>query len=346
MKDFQSYYGLKNHGIVDSVTLNKLNEVYNSPQLGKRSSDISNIKEKLNRVGFSGILVTDYFGDFTEKRVKEFQSYYGLLNNGIVDELTLTKLNKVYNSPFQYGKRHANTSNIKRKLNNLGYSGITVTDYFGSYTEAKLKEFQRDKGLIVNGIADDVTLNAIENSITKIFIDAGHGGHDPGAVALGLKEKDVVLDIVLAMGQYLSNNFYGVDVSYSRVTDEYIALEDRAKLANNEGSDYFISVHNNKFDGNANGLESYIHQNHSSETANKQKIIHDYLINKMGVRDRGKKKADFNVLRNTNMPAILVEYLFLDYPDENKKLQSSSYRNWLGQITAEAIASAFNLKSK
>lgn len=169
VKDFQRYYGLNVTGEANYSTLSKLDNILNNPfQKGKRSKKTVSLKKKLNRIGFGYIQETSYYGSYSEKRVKELQSYYGLYVNGIVDEPTLNQINKVANSPFQKGKRHKNTVTLKKYLNNLGYGNIRVTSYFGSYTEKQLKRFQRDYKLPVNGIADQKTWSILQREAAKV----------------------------------------------------------------------------------------------------------------------------------------------------------------------------------
>jgi len=93
--------------------------------------------------------------------VKEFQQYYGLKADGIADKKTQDKIKSVANSPFQNGKRHDDTPQLKRDLNKIGFGGITVTTLFSDFTEKRVREFQKEYGLVVNGIADEVTLAKI-----------------------------------------------------------------------------------------------------------------------------------------------------------------------------------------
>ncbi|MYL56464.1 hypothetical protein GLW20_02985 [Virgibacillus halodenitrificans] len=348
VKDFQQYYNLTATGKVDPITWKKIREIYEHPyQMGNRHKGISSMKEQLNKLGFGIIQVTTYFGNYTDKKVKEFQEYHGLVANGIIDENTQAEMNRLLDSPFQVGRRHKETIQLKENLNSIGYGNIKVTDYYGSFTKQKVKEFQSDNGLPVSGIADEVTRKEIESRILKIFLDPGHGAHDPGAQAYGLMEKNVVLDIALETSRVLSENYYGVNIKLSKTTDEFIELADRAEMANRWGADYFVSFHANSLNGNAYGFESYIYNGYvSSEAKERQKDLHQYLINKLNIRDRGMKEANFSVLRNTNMPAILLEYMFIDNFIENGLLKDASYRKWLGKITADAIANSFNLKRR
>lgn len=181
----------------------------------------------------------------------------------------------------------------------------------------------------------------------KIFLDPGHGGHDSGGIGYGVMEKDIVLDIGLKTANYLRSNYHNVDVQLSRTTDVFIPLEGRAQMANDWRADYFVSLHTNAHNGSANGFETFIYNGSvSKETKNRQKDIHNYMINRMNAYNRGMKSANFSVLRNSEMPSILLEYLFIDNYTDNQLLRSSSYRSSLARITAEAIANSFDLTKK
>ncbi|WP_461183838.1 N-acetylmuramoyl-L-alanine amidase, partial [Virgibacillus kimchii] len=208
-------------------------------------------------------------------------------------------------------------------------------------TERAVMDFQEAYGLAVSGIADEVTLknikNEVNNNVVKIFLDPGHGGSDSGGTGYGLKEKNVALDIALKTAEVLTSQYLGIEIKLSRTTDTFIELVDRANMANEWGADYFVSFHANAFNGSASGFESYIFNgNVSDETRERQRDIHNYLIDRIEVNDRGMKEDNFSVLRNTSMPAILLEYMFIDNAIENALLKDANYRDWLGQITAEA----------
>ncbi len=146
--------------------------------------------------------------------------------------------------------------------------------------------------------------------MTKVFLDAGHGGKDPGALGNGLKEKDIALSVTLKIGNILKN--HGIDVRYSRTTDVFVELADRAAKANNAGANVFVSIHCNSFDdSSAKGVETYSYPG-STTGAKLSKAIQDSIISS-GVYtvNRGIKTANFAVLRLTNMPAALVELAFI-----------------------------------
>ncbi|WP_051128208.1 peptidoglycan-binding protein [Amphibacillus jilinensis] len=354
VKAFQEYYGLRNSGIADTITLDMLNSIVNSPfRLGQSDGDVHQLKAQLNKLGFPvGMNYPNNYGPDTEKHVKDFQNHYGLVVNGIADPVTLNRIEELLNSPLQNGKSHSSLPQYKEMLNVLGYDGLSVNnDYFGDNTERRVKEYQKDNHLPVSGILDQITIDVLTNAYNsnsiKIFIDPGHGGTDPGGIGFGLKEKDLALDISLSAASYLEERYQFVDVRLSRTTDTTLALKERSQMANAWEADYFVSVHTNAHNGQARGFESFIFNgNVSSTTVRHQENIHSYIIGEMGVHDRGMKRADFSVLRNTNMPAILLEFLFIDNQADNELLRDRAYREWLGVITAEAIAESFNLQRK
>jgi len=92
-----------------------------------------------------------------------------------------------------------------------------------------------------------------------VVLDAGHGGKDPGALGTYSKEKNINLNVVLKLGKLISENCKGVDVRYTRKTDIFVALDERANIANKANADLFISVHTNAVDGSktAAGSETY-----------------------------------------------------------------------------------------
>lgn len=183
--------------------------------------------------------------------------------------------------------------------------------------------------------------------MTKIYIDAGHGGSDPGAVGNGLKEKDLTLDIAKRIQKYLNDNFTGHSVKLSRTGDKTLSLTQRSNDANKWGADFVLSVHINA--GGGTGYEDFIYSalSNTSSTAKIRDIIHAEIIKNIGnVRNRGKKKANFAVLRQTKAPAMLTENLFIDTKADADKLKSAAFKNKVAKGHAEGIAKAFKLKRK
>ena len=101
------------------------------------------------------------------------------------------------------------------------------------------------------------TLSRERSRLDTVVIDPGHGGKDPGAVAHGLYEKDIVLDVAHKLGEYVENRL-NLEVVYTRTDDRFIALEERGHLANRRGGDLFISLHANAFQSaSVQGTETY-----------------------------------------------------------------------------------------
>ena len=102
---------------------------------------------------------------------------------------------------------------------------------------------------LIPGTHDSYQLSAKEKSLTlkTVVIDAGHGGHDPGGVSTDRKtyEKNLTLDIAKRLGQKIQEKYPDVKVVYTRTTDVYVTLNDRANIANENNADLFISVHTN-----------------------------------------------------------------------------------------------------
>ena len=181
--------------------------------------------------------------------------------------------------------------------------------------------------------------------MVRIVLDAGHGGTDSGAVGNGLREKDLTLNIVKKIGNLL-NDYEGVEVHYTRTDDRFLELSERAAIANKLNADYFISVHINA--GGGTGFESYIYNgNVSSATIAYQNVIHGEIMKAIGnVKDRGKKRANYAVLRETKMPAILTENLFIDNPNDAAKLKSEQFLQQIAYGHVQGIVKAFGLKKK
>jgi N-acetylmuramoyl-L-alanine amidase len=102
--------------------------------------------------------------------------------------------------------------------------------------------------------------------VRTVVIDPGHGGKDPGAVGAKSQEKDIVLAIALKLGGYIESNFDDVEIIYTRTTDEFIGLNRRAQIANENKADLFISIHcNSAANRRAYGSETFVMGLHRSQ---------------------------------------------------------------------------------
>lgn len=170
----------------------------------------------------------------------------------------------------------------------------------------------------------------------KIWIDSGHGGTDPGAVSR-IKEADYALSYGLELGKVLSS--LGLEVNYSRTTDKFVSLADRAKMANQWGADYFISLHFNA--GGGIGIETYA----LSTGGNAEKLaksVQTSLIDSTAMINRGVKFANFQVLRETKMPAILIEGGFVDSLDADK-IKTELYKQNFVRGVSKGVCAFLNV---
>ncbi|MGH8794239.1 MAG: N-acetylmuramoyl-L-alanine amidase family protein [Stackebrandtia sp.] len=179
----------------------------------------------------------------------------------------------------------------------------------------------------------------------KLYLDPGHGGHDPGAVGNGLEEKDVTLDISLRLRDILEG--YDVDIRMSRTTDEFKSLDFRTDDANSWGADFFVSVHINA--GGGTGFESFHHPAAPDHTISEHGILHPKILDGMrtvaDITDRGKKSFDFHVLRETTMSAILTENLFIDTEADADLLKDADFLNAAAQGHADGLVEILGLQS-
>ncbi|WP_075981730.1 N-acetylmuramoyl-L-alanine amidase [Bacillus massilinigeriensis] len=180
--------------------------------------------------------------------------------------------------------------------------------------------------------------------MVKIFLDPGHGGTDPGAVGNGLQEKNVTLQIALKIRNILSDEYENVSIKMSRTKDETVSLNQRTNEANSWGADFFLSIHINS--GNAVGFESFVYPNVGRPTTSYQEEIHEAVIDATSFNNRGRKQADFHVLRESNMDAVLTENGFITTKSDSEKLKSSAFIERIARGHVNGLAKAFNLKRK
>lgn len=180
-----------------------------------------------------------------------------------------------------------------------------------------------------------------------VIIDAGHGGHDPGNLngTLGMKlEKDLNLSIAKKLGAYLQEYLpQQVNVIYTRESDKFIALENRVSVANARKADYFISIHCNANEKpGVAGTETHVHNAGSKvgiELANEIQRQFKYRANRnsRGVKIKHDRGYNLMVLKDSKMPAVLVECGFMTNAMEEAYLNSDRGQS----LIASAIFRAF-----
>lgn len=229
----------------------------------------------------------------------------------------------------------------------------------------------------INSNGDYSLARQLGLSVSRVVIDPGHGGHDPGAQANGVTEADLVLDISLRLEKLLKDR-PEFEVVLTRRTDKYIPLEERTAIANREHADLFLSIHANASRrSTTHGIETYFlnfattpaaeavaaRENASSEKTmgklpdilkaialnNKlaesrdlATIVQTTLVRRLArqnraVKDLGVKQAPFVVLIGAEMPSVLAEVSFLTNRPTASFLKESSYRQRIAQALCDAI---------
>ncbi|WP_096199529.1 N-acetylmuramoyl-L-alanine amidase [Bacillus sp. FJAT-45350] len=182
--------------------------------------------------------------------------------------------------------------------------------------------------------------------MVKICLDAGHGGNDSGAIGHGLQEKDVALDIVKRIDEKLKQ-YEGVQTLLTRSSDIFVELAERAAIANRWGADYFLSAHLNAFNGQANGYEDFIHISASAQSISHQNTMHAEITKQVPeINNRGRKTANFAVLRLTRMPAILTENGFIDNARDAALLKRPDFLDRIAHGHVEGIIKIYGLQRK
>jgi N-acetylmuramoyl-L-alanine amidase len=213
--------------------------------------------------------------------------------------------------------------------------------------------------------------------ISRVVIDAGHGGHDPGAQSNGVSESELTLDVALRLSRLLEKQ-PGVEVVLTRDSDVFIPLEERTAIANREGADLFLSIHANASrNPKARGVESYFlnfasnaaaeavaaRENAASsramhslpeivraialndkidESRDFAEMVQRSMVRRLSarntqVRDLGVKQAPFVVLIGAAMPSVLAEISFVTNKQEGQLLKSTAYRQQIAESLLDAV---------
>ena len=176
-----------------------------------------------------------------------------------------------------------------------------------------------------------------------VVIDPGHGGPDPGAIGIGgVRETDVVLDVAKIVKNLLSDK--GVKVKLTRENETDLDLSPRVAFANRTDADIFVSIHANASRGkrrDINGLETFYYRGWRGRLLAKR-IQKQILTVSPGSPDRGVKQGRFYVIKNTRMPAVLVEIGFLTGRLDARRLEKINHRKRLAYAIAKGILEYLN----
>jgi N-acetylmuramoyl-L-alanine amidase len=177
-----------------------------------------------------------------------------------------------------------------------------------------------------------------------ILLDPGHGGHDPGATSFSGKfEKHINLDVANNLKEIL--NKAGASVYMTRTNDTYISNKERGKLADKLGADILLSIHHNSLNNsNYFGLSTYYNTIKYKEPTfgyNLAEAVYLNAITINGVYRDGILDRNFEVLRETNTPAALIEIGFMSNPKEEMNIHNNSFQNIMAEKIADGIIDYF-----
>ena len=302
-------------------------------ELAKRANAIFGIKKN----GWTGkIYVKDaveqrpdgsyYTVDDTEWRA------YDSWEESVIDHNTYIATRKIGNQTEPNWKKVIGCDNYVlavQYLQDAQYPYATSKTYAESLINNYIEKYNLTK-------YDEVT-----NNMPTVFLSAGHGGSNPGAVAYGLKEKDINLNALLACKEILENR--GVNVVCSRTKDENDDVYEEVREANASRADIAVSFHANA--GGGDGAEFFYY----STSANGKKLAQlcDKYVKDLGQNSRGIKNGDhLYFVRKTNMTAVLCESFFLDNDKDNDIGDTVEKQRAFGVAYAKAILEYFGISYK
>jgi N-acetylmuramoyl-L-alanine amidase len=339
---------------------------------GDRGREVVDLQTRLNSLGhdLGNRGIDGVFRAETELAVKAFQQSMGILADGLVGPITWGEIHEAGYRPGgrllylrQPPFRGSDVLELQRMLDDLGFNPAAVNGLFDERTARAVKDFQRNAGLSADGVVDPASFKVLSTYAAQtlgthqfpdknggyfpedlfsgtIVVDAAHGGRGAGYVAsTGLRESDLNLAVAQELAQILPAG----EVLMTRSDDVEVPAQDRAFLANSSGAKMIISVrHAAHHTTAARGTATFYferlgyrsHRGHMAAT-----YVQRGVSQALGTRDIGEFGRSYDILRETNIPAVVVEPLFLTNP-EDLELASDPY--YPATVT-EAIAGALEL---
>lgn len=343
---------------------------------GATGSAVAEVRRMLASIGLldnTDADRADVFDDATELAVRHFQQRRGISVDGQVGAETYTALTGAH---WRLGDRvlaHEagqplvgdDVAELQTKLMELGYHLTRADGVFGLATAEALRRFQREYGLVPDGICGPGTLRALRQlgrrvvggrpqllrdmvavadsgpSLLgkRIVIDPGHGGEDTGVLAGGLAEADLTWDLASRLEGRLTA--LGVQSWLTRGPNNGAGEEQRATLANDVSADLVVSLH---VDGSAseraNGIATYYYGAGESTSTIGERLA-DLALRELVARtqmgDNHTHGKTWGLLRLTRMPAVRVELGYLTSPDDRAKLREPQYRDTMAEGLLVAV---------
>jgi N-acetylmuramoyl-L-alanine amidase len=333
---------------------------------GDRNEQVADVQARLRALGH---LIDDdagYFGESTKSAVRAFQQEREILIDGIVGPDTWTQL---VEASWRLGDRTLylkhppmrgdDVRTLQGRLNALGFDSGREDGIFGINCDRAVREFQKEYVIAEDGIFGPMT-NAALNGLrvdrpglsvglreeirkdqapgldqALIVVDPGHGAEDRGIIgSRGNIEADICWQLATRLAERLS--YTGARVRFTRTEAEGPDQSTRAERANELGADILISLHLNATEEQtAEGSSTFFFGGSRSGQSVAEKIQEELLA--LGLRDCRSHPRSYSILRETRMPAVLVEPVFITNADEEKKLEDPEYVRALADAIVRGV---------
>ena len=339
---------------------------------GDRSQEVTDVQSRLRSLGLEIDDESGLFGESTKQAVRTFQQRRQILIDGIVGPNTWDEL---VEASWRLGDRTLYLTNpfmrgddvlaLQSRLNALGFDAGRADGIFGPDTDEAIRSFQKEYGVAEDGIFGIAThyallglrvdrpgtaaalreeLKRAEHSglaDALVIIDPGHGGDDEGGHTTGgAREGDLCWDLAGRVAARLAGA--GARVRFTRTEIEGPDEAERARRANELGGDVFVSVHlNSHHEGGAGGACTYFFGGSPTGEALADNIQEELV--RLGIEDCRTHARSYPILKQTRMPAVLVEPLFITNPAEEKMLEDPDFRGALAAAVATGIRNYFTV---
>ncbi|HWL66049.1 MAG TPA: N-acetylmuramoyl-L-alanine amidase [Actinomycetota bacterium] len=333
---------------------------------GDHNEKVKDVQSRLRSLGHDIVDAAGYFGGTTKRAVRAFQQQREILIDGIVGPNTW---NELVEASWRLGDRTLylrhpylrgdDVNTLQARLNALGFDSGREDGIFGPETDVAVRAFQKEYATAEDGIFGPASHAALaglrvdrpgtsaklREELKKdlgprleqavVVIDPGHGGTDPGEVGTrGNREADLCWELSTRLAEQLS--IEGARVRFTHTEAEAPDSSERARRANELQGDILVSIHlNSHEEWTAEGASTYFFGgSHAGQTL-AEKILDELVM--LGARDCRSHARSYTLLRETRMPAVLVEPAFISNPDEEKKLEDSDHLNVLASSIVAAI---------
>jgi N-acetylmuramoyl-L-alanine amidase len=315
------------------------------------------------------------FDTSLERAVRAFQQHKGLIVDGVVGVETFTAIDgarwalgdRILQHTPGHLQRGEDVVTLQERLNTLGFAAGRVDGRFGPQTEAAVRSFQRAYGLSGDGSVGPHTLRAFDDlrrsvsggsanvlrerelvrrsghslSGRTVVLDPGHGGSNTGAVAHGLVESEVVMDLARRIEGRLTA--IGVSVIYTRTEHTSPTEDERAALANEAGADLLLSLHCDSHDAaEASGVATFFFGRDRTTSwspigEHLADLVLREVVARTGLENCRSHGRSWALLQQTRMPAVRIEAGYLSHPSDAARLADPAFRDTLAEAVLVSL---------